>query len=137
LIPSEAKEASIGYEMINARSETVATKPAFKRLIGKRHCLVLANGFFERRKEGKKQFPMHFKLKSGEIFTFPGLWDSWKQPDGNILHTYTLLTTTPNELVKPIHDRMPVSAPVPRTSETVPRRTNGSLRGLVTCEQSA
>jgi putative SOS response-associated peptidase YedK len=108
LIPSWAKEASIGYRMINARSETVAYKPALKRLIGKRHCLVLANGFFEWRKEGKKKFPMYFKLQSGEIFTFPGLWDAWKQPDGNILLTYTLLTTTPNELVKPIHGRMPV-----------------------------
>jgi putative SOS response-associated peptidase YedK len=94
--------------MINARSETVAYKPALKRLIGKRHCLVLANGFFEWRREGKKKFPMYFKLQSGEIFTFPGLWDAWKQPDGNILLTYTLLTTTPNELVKPIHGRMPV-----------------------------
>jgi len=108
LIPSWAKEAAIGYKMINARCETVTEKPTFKRLVGKRHCLVLANGFFEWRKDDKKKFPMHFKLKSGESFTFPGLWDSWKQPDGNILHTYTLLTTTPNELVKPVHDRMPV-----------------------------
>jgi putative SOS response-associated peptidase YedK len=76
LIPSWAKEASIGYKMINARSETITKKPAFKWLVGKRHCLVLANGFFEWRKEGKKKFPMHFKLKSEQIFTFPGLWDA-------------------------------------------------------------
>jgi len=108
LIPGWAKEASIGYKMINARSETITEKESFKRLVGNRHCLVLANGFFEWRKEGKQKIPLHFKLKSGASFTFPGLWDSWKQPDGSILRTFTVLTTASNDLVKPIHDRMPV-----------------------------
>ena len=108
LIPKGAKEAAIGYMMINARAETVTEMLPFKRLVGKRHCLVLANGFYQWRRDGKQKFPMHFKLKSGESFTFPGLWDTWRQPDGTILSTYTLLTTTANELVGAVHNRMPV-----------------------------
>ena len=71
LIPSWAKEAKIGYKMINARSECITEKPTFKRLVGKRHCLVLANGFFEWRKEGNKKVPLHLKLKSGRVSLFP------------------------------------------------------------------
>jgi putative SOS response-associated peptidase YedK len=109
LIPKGAKEAAaIGDEMINARSETITKKLPFKHLIGKRHCVVLANGFYKWRREGKQKIPLHFKLKSGESFTFPGLWDTWRQPDGTTLSTYTLLTTTANGLVGEVYDRMPV-----------------------------
>ena len=93
LIPWWAKDPAIGNQMINARAETLAEKPAFKNLLGNRHCLVLADGFYEWRKEGKRKVPMRFKLKSGEPFAFAGLWDSWKQPDGNLLRTYTIVTT--------------------------------------------
>ena len=93
--------------MINARAETLGEKPAFKNLLGKRRCLVLADGFYEWRKEGKGKVPMRLKLKSGEPFTFAGLWDSWKQPDGNLLRTYTIVTTEPNDVLRPIHNRMP------------------------------
>ena len=93
--------------MINARAETLAEKPAFKDLLGKRRCLVLADGFYEWRKEGKGKVPMRFKLKSGEPFAFAGLWDTWKSPDGNLLRTYTIVTTEPNDVLRPIHNRMP------------------------------
>ena len=105
LIPTWAKDPAIGNKMINARAETLAEKPSFKRLLGKRRCLVLADGFYEWRKEGKRKVPMRFKLKSNEPFTFAGLWDAWKQPDGNLLRTYTIVTTEPNDVLKPIHNR--------------------------------
>ena len=70
--------------------------------------LVLAEGFYEWRKEGERKVPMRFKLKSGEPFTFAGLWDSWKSPDGNLLRTYTIVTTESNDVLRPIHNRMPV-----------------------------
>ena len=107
LIPWWATDPAIGNRMINARAETLAEKPAFNNLLGNRHCLVLADGFYEWRKEGKGKVPMRFKLKSGEPFAFAGLWDSWKQPDGSLLRTYTIVTTEPNDVLRPIHDRMP------------------------------
>ena len=95
LIPWWAKDPAIGNRMINARAETLAEKPAFRGLLGNRRCLVLADGFYEWRKGGKRKGPMRFKLKSGEPFAFAGLWDTWKQPDGNLLRTYTIVTTEP------------------------------------------
>ena len=108
LIPSWVKDPAIGYKMINARGETIGEKPSFKWLLARRRCLVLADGFYEWRKEGKQKVPMRFKLKSGEPFAFAGLWDSWKQPDGSLLRTYTIVTTEPNDVLRPIHNRMPV-----------------------------
>ena len=107
LIPWWAKDPAIGNSMINARAETLAEKPAFKNLLGMRRCLVLADGFYEWRKEGKGKVPMRFRLKSGELFAFAGLWDAWKQPDGSLLRTYTIVTTEPNDVLRPIHNRMP------------------------------
>jgi putative SOS response-associated peptidase YedK len=108
LIPWWAKDPAIGNQMINARAETLAEKPSFKWLLARRRCLVLADGFYEWRKEGKGKVPMRFILKSGESFTFAGLWDSWKQPDGSLLRTYTIVTTEPNDVLRLIHNRMPV-----------------------------
>jgi putative SOS response-associated peptidase YedK len=108
LIPSWAKDPAIGNKMINARAETLAEKPSFKRLLKGRRCLVLADSFYEWRKEAKRKVPMRFKLKSGEPVTFAGLWDTWKQPDGKVLRTYTIITTDANDLIQPIHNRMPV-----------------------------
>jgi putative SOS response-associated peptidase YedK len=108
LIPSWAKDPAIGNKMINARAETLAEKPSVKRLLKGRRCLVLADSFYEWRKEEKRKVPMRFKLKSGDPFTFAGLWDSWKQPDGKILRTYVIVTTDANDLIQPIHNRMPV-----------------------------
>lgn len=108
LVPSWAKDRSIGNRMINARAETVEEKPSFKRLIGKRRCLVVADGFYEWRKEGKGKVPMRFTLRGREPFSFAGLWDLWKKPDGGELQSFTIITTAANDLLRPIHERMPV-----------------------------
>ena len=108
LVPFWAKDISIGSRMINARAETLATKSSFNGLLKNRRCLVLASGFYEWRREGKGKVPMWFKLKTGQSFVFAGLWDSWKQPDGNLLRTYTIITTEPNAVLLPVHNRMPV-----------------------------
>ena len=94
--------------MINARAETLMEKGAFKNLVDRRRCLVPADGFYEWRKEGKHKVPMWFHLKSKEPFAFAGLWNVWRKPDGNNLETFTIITTEPNELMQPIHNRMPV-----------------------------
>lgn len=108
LVPSWAKDMSIGQKMINARGETLGEKPAFRQAFARRRCLIPADGFYEWRKEGSKKLPMRFVLKSGEPFAFAGLWEQWKRPDGEWLHTCTIITTTPNDVLAPIHDRMPV-----------------------------
>ena len=110
-IPSWAKDPSIGNKMINARSETVAEKPAFRSAFKKKRCLVIADGFYEWRTEGKRKFPMYIRLKSGEPFGFAGLYNVWTSPDGEKTCTCTIITTEANEVVKPIHDRMPVILP--------------------------
>jgi putative SOS response-associated peptidase YedK len=111
-IPSWAKDPSIGNKMINARSETVSEKPAFRSAFKKKRCLVIADGFYEWRTEGKKKFPMYIRLKSGEPFGFAGLYNVWASPDGKQTCTCTIITTEANEMVKPIHDRMPVILPM-------------------------
>ena len=113
LIPSWSKDASIGYRMINARSETVAEKPSFRSAFRRRRCLIPADGFYEWRKEaGKKSKTPYFVfLKSKKPFFFAGLWESWDSPDGSNILSCTILTTQPNDLVAPIHDRMPVILP--------------------------
>jgi putative SOS response-associated peptidase YedK len=111
LIPSWAKEAAMGDRMINARAETVAEKPSFRRALQKRRCLVLADGFYEWKKEGKKKIPMYIVLKSREPFGFAGLWEAWKAPSGETLRSCTIITTTPNAFMESIHNRMPVILP--------------------------
>jgi len=111
LIPSWAKDPGIGDRMINARAETVAEKPSFRRALQKRRCLVLADGFYEWRKEGKKKTPLLITLKSREPFAFAGLWETWKSPTGEAIHSCTIITTTPNTLLESIHNRMPVILP--------------------------
>ena len=110
LIPSWAKDMSIGARMINARAETVADKPAFRTALRRRRCLVLADGFYEwQRVPGSKaKRPMRITLRTGEPFAFAGLWEEWRDPEGTIISSCTIITTTPNELLAPIHDRMPV-----------------------------
>lgn len=108
LIPSWAKDESIGSKMINARAETLAEKPSFRRLLRSKRCLLVASGFYEWQKENGGKVPFYFTLKNGDPFGFAGLWDTWKGPDGEPLHTCTLITTQPNALVAPVHDRMPV-----------------------------
>ena len=94
--------------MINARCESLTEKARFKNLLERRRCLVPACGFYEWRKDSKDKVPMRFKLKSAEAFTFAGLWDSWRKPDRSFLNTFTTIMTEPNDLLRPLHDRMPV-----------------------------
>lgn len=110
LVPFWAKEPSIGYKMINARAETITEKASFKNPLKKNRCLVLASGFYEWIKSQKKstKTPLYFRLKSKDPFAFAGLWDEWTRPDGDKLLSFTIITTGPNELMKPIHNRMPV-----------------------------
>jgi len=108
LVPSWAKDPSIGYKMINARSETASEKPSFRSAFKRRRCLIPADGFFEWTKQGKKKVPMYIHLEDNALFAFAGLWEAWQSPDGSELQTCTILTTEPNELIKPLHHRMAV-----------------------------
>lgn len=113
LIPSWAKDPAIGSRMINARSETLAEKPSFKAAYKRRRCLVLADGFYEWKKEpgSKTKTPMYLQLESQQPFAFAGLWESWHNGDGSHILSCTIITTGPNQLVAPIHNRMPVILP--------------------------
>src|SRR5690242_13955036 len=113
LIPSWAKEESIGSKMINARAETLAEKPSFKRLLHNKRCLIVADGFYEWKSEpgAKTKTPMYFTLEDDEPFTFAGLWDTWRNPEGEQIRTCTIITTNPNALVSPVHNRMPAILP--------------------------
>jgi putative SOS response-associated peptidase YedK len=111
LIPSWAKDPSIGMRTLNARSETVTTTPAFRESILERRCLIPADGFYEWKRMGSVKQPYCFEVGEGEVFAFAGLWDEWKAPDGQIVESCTVLTTAPNSLVVDIHDRMPVIVP--------------------------
>lgn len=109
LIPVWAKDKSIGYKMINARAETLADKPTWKRPFKSQRCLVPASGFYEWQKHGKEKTPYYIHLKDQELFAFAGLYDSWTDHStGEVIHSYSIITTNPNGLMKPIHDRMPV-----------------------------
>lgn len=111
LIPSWAKDPSIGARMINARGETVAQKPSFRNALQRRRCLVLADGFYEWQKAGRGRRPMRIVLKSREPFAFAGLWESWRNPEGDAIRSCTIVTTEANELLRPVHERMPVILP--------------------------
>jgi len=112
LVPFWAKDVSIGNRMINARGETAAEKPAFRAAYRRRRCLILADGFYEWRKEAgsKVKTPMYIRMTSGEPFALAGLWELWR-PDDTPLFSCTIVTTEPNELLAPIHNRMPVILP--------------------------
>lgn len=110
LIPFWSKDKSIGNKMINARAETLIEKPSFRNLLKKKRCLIITDGFFEWKKiKGeKRKVPYFIKMKSGEVFTFAGLWDQWKSPDGDLISSATIITTKSNADIKSIHNRMPV-----------------------------
>lgn len=108
LIPSWAKDPKMGYKLINARAETIAEKPSFKRAFQSRRCLIIADSFYEWKKDGDRKIPMRIMLASHEPFAFAGLWEKWMEPaTGETRHTCTIITTAANELMRPIHDRMP------------------------------
>ena len=108
LIPFWAKDPKIGNRMINARSETVAEKPAFRAAFRRRRCLVVADGFYEWQKQNDGKQPFYIRRRDARPFAFAGLWEFWKGGDETVIESCTLLTTTPNELLRPLHNRMPV-----------------------------
>ena len=109
LVPFWAKDAKFGYSTINARAEEAASKPAFREALKKRRCLVPADAFYEWMKPNAKlKIPYAIALTSGEPCAFAGLWESWRPPEGPPLETFTILTTDPNEVTEPFHNRMPV-----------------------------
>jgi putative SOS response-associated peptidase YedK len=108
LIPSWSKDASIGNRMINARAETLAEKPSFKGPLKKHRCLVVADGFYEWKKTASGKVPVYITMKDGRPFGFAGLYSDWRPPEGEIIRTCTIVTTEPNDLLEPIHSRMPV-----------------------------
>ena len=108
LVPFWAKDASISARLINARCETLSEKPAFRAAFKSRRCLIPANGFYEWMKERGKKQPYLFKFTDGSLFAFAGLWERWESKDGVALESCTIITTDANELVQPLHDRMPV-----------------------------
>lgn len=109
LIPPWAKDLSIGYKMINARAETLSEKPSFRIAYRKKRCLIIADSFYEWKRLGPKtKTPMRIKLRSDNLFAMAGIWEQWKTPEGKSIFSCTVITTAPNELMKEIHDRMPV-----------------------------
>jgi putative SOS response-associated peptidase YedK len=113
LLPHWAKDSKVAFKMINARAETLTEKPAYRGLLTRHRCLIPADGFYEWRlgSDGKKH-PVHFHLPEYELFAFAGLWTSrTDEESGEIIESCTIVTTTPNELVAPVHDRMPVILP--------------------------
>ncbi|MCD4657801.1 MAG: SOS response-associated peptidase [Planctomycetes bacterium] len=112
LIPFWAKDKNIGYKLINARSETIAEKNSFKHAFKKRRCLIVASGFFEWKKVGKHKIPMYITMKSRKPLSFAGLWENWRSPEGEEIKSCTILTTNTNNLMEPIHNRMPAIMPV-------------------------
>jgi putative SOS response-associated peptidase YedK len=148
LVPHWAKDPSIGNKLNNARGESVAEKPSFRDAFRRRRCLIPADGFYEWKTEGKVKQPYFISLKSGEPLAMGGLWESWRRPDGEILRTACIITTGPNDVMEPIHDRMPVilrtedwqawlEAPVEdiqSLSHSLRRRCNAGLAGGSACE---
>jgi len=110
-IPPWAKDPNIGYKMINARAETLAEKPTFKSAIRNHRCLVVADGFYEWKKEGNEKKPLYIHLKSGRPLGFAGLYSYWQTPEGRLICTCTIITTSANPLLEPIHNRMPAIIP--------------------------
>jgi putative SOS response-associated peptidase YedK len=107
-VPSWCKELNEGYKMINARAETVAERPSFREAFSNHRCLIVADGFYEWKNEGGKRRPFYIHRKDGKPFGMAGLYNLWTSPEGAQVCTSTIITTDANEVLAPIHDRMPV-----------------------------
>lgn len=108
LVPFWAKQVKTSYQMINARAETVATKPAFKNAFRQRRCLIPADGFYEWRAGPHSKQPYYISLKDNDLFAFAGLWERWEGGTSEVIESCAIIVTAANELIQPIHDRMPV-----------------------------
>jgi putative SOS response-associated peptidase YedK len=134
LIPSWAKDPSIGSKLINARAETVREKPSFRKAFQERRCLILADGFYEWQRGASAHggsVPFAFRRKDGKPFAFAGLWEVWKQPDGEWLRTCTIITCAANDLVKPVHERMPVMLANSTAWDWLITNSQGELEALL------
>jgi putative SOS response-associated peptidase YedK len=127
LVPSWAADLGIGNRLLNARAETVADKPAFRAAFARRRCLIPADGFYEWRGVAGKKLPVCFRLRDGRPFAFAGLWERWLGGDGRPVETCAILTTQANDLVAPVHERMPVILSLRQFADWLdPRRTDPS-----------
>lgn len=137
LIPSWAKDAKIGSSLVNARAETVATKPSFRSAFKKRRCLIPADGFYEWKRISKTKVPYRIVVGDGELFFFAGLWETWNPPEGEPIRSCTIITCAPNELVAPIHDRMPIILPPERRDSWLARESSPDAISLMLAPYSA
>jgi len=108
LVPGWTKDPKIGARMINARSETVTEKPAFREAFRRRRCLIPSSGFYEWKREGARKQPFYFQMRDEQLFAFAGLWEQWAGEGSEAIESCTILTTNANEVLAPVHDRMPV-----------------------------
>jgi len=108
LVPFWAKDTKIGNRLINARAETIVTKPAFRTSLKRKRCLVPATGFYEWKRLGKEKQPYYVHMKDDSLFAFAGLYDRWTAPNGKGLYSFAIITTEPNPMMAKIHNRMPV-----------------------------
>jgi putative SOS response-associated peptidase YedK len=108
LIPSWSLDENNSLHLFNARGETIFTKAPFKHVVRSQRCLIPSDGFFEWKKVGKNKVPYRIMLASDDVFSMAGLWDSWENPNGEIINTYTIVTVDANKLVAEVHDRMPL-----------------------------
>lgn len=134
LIPPWSKNEKIGHKMINARAETLAEKPSFKKPLQSKRCIIPADSFYEwKRIDSKTKLPMRIKLTSVQLFSFAGLWEKWNSPTGEIVYSCTIITTKSNDLMSPIHDRMPVILTPESEAQWLNPKTNNidGLRNLL------
>ncbi len=134
LIPAWAKDPTIGSRLINARAETLAVKPAFESAFRYRRCLIPSDGFYEWEKTPRGKQPHYIRMRDGRVFAYAGLWERWEDPGHDPIETCTIITTDANELVAPIHDRMPAIVRPERYDEWLDpaHRDPRSLRPLLT-----
>jgi putative SOS response-associated peptidase YedK len=131
LIPSWAKEISIGNKMINAKAETILQRPSFKIPFIRRRCLVPSDGFYEWKSDGDK-IPYRIFLKNQRLFSFAGLWDRWHGSNGEFIDSFTIITTSANEFMKAIHERMPVILHPKDEKSWLENKDTGMLSSLLT-----
>lgn len=107
LIPSWAKDEKLAFSLLNARSETIDKKPAFKRAFHSRRCLVVADGYYEWHRENGAKQPYYFRRRDSSLFAMAAIWEYWRDPSGEMIHSCCLITTSANDLMRPVHERMP------------------------------
>jgi len=131
LLPSWSKEPKTPYSMINARAETIAEKPTYKRLIKSKRCLIIADSFFEWKVVALKKVPYRILMQDQDLFAFAGIWDCWEK-EGVIIKSCSIITTQPNPLVAQIHDRMPVILPQEKEQQWLSDETLDNVLGMLT-----